>query len=71
MVCRASYKIGWKKSERGGRAAESTDKCTVAELSTRASPALAGLPFSPAPHTDAQARLTKQAKTLRPSNAEA
>lgn len=62
MVCRASYKISQKKSERDGRAAENTDKCTMAELSARGPPAVAGLPFSPAPHTDAQERLKNQEK---------
>lgn len=57
MDCRASDEISQKKSERDGRAAENTDKCTIAELSARGLPAVAGLPFSPAPHTDAQARL--------------
>lgn len=50
MLCRASYKINQKKSKRDGRAAENTEKCTIAELSARGSPVAAGLPFSPAPH---------------------
>lgn len=41
-----------------------------AELSARGSPAVAELPFSPAPHTDVQARLKKTGKTLHPGNAD-
>lgn len=62
MVCRASYKISQKKIERDGRAAENTDKCSIAELSARGLPGVIGLRFSPAPHTDAQARLKNQEK---------
>lgn len=59
MIFRASYKISEKKPKWDGRGAENIDKCTTAELLAKGSPAVAELPFSPALHTDAQARFKK------------